>query len=61
MKLTRSFDEHVPAYQDPEWQAKCLAGELMVPYELVGGMSAAAVANACGVSLQAAYYQLSVR
>lgn len=59
--LSRTFDKNIPPYRDPEWHAKCLAGELMVPYELVGGMDAIAVADACGVSLQAARYQLSVR
>ena len=61
LKLTRSFDTQVPAYQDPEWQAKCLAGELMIPYNLVGNMTPSAVATSCGVSFQAACYQLSVR
>ena len=61
MKLTRSFDSHIPAYQDPEWQAKCLAGELMIPYDLVGNMAPSEVVAICGVSLQAARYQLRAR
>ena len=58
LALARSFSEHVPPYCDPEWQAKCLAGELMIPYELVHGMSANEVAAKCGVSHTAAKYQL---
>ncbi len=59
--LTRTFDKNIPAYRDPEWHAKCLAGELMIPYDLVGNMTPSEVAATCGVSLQAARYQLSVR
>lgn len=59
LKLTRSFDDNVPVYRDPEWQAKCLAGELMVPADLVCGMSDLEVAEKCGVSVEAARYQLS--
>lgn len=58
--LNRSFEnESIPAFRDPEWQAKCLAGELMVPAHLVTGMNAFDVAESCGVSLPAATYQLS--
>lgn len=59
LTLARSFDENIPTCCDPEWQAKCLAGELMVPKELVQGMSANDVALQCGVSHKAASYQLS--
>lgn len=59
LTLARSFDDNVPVYCDPEWQAKCLAGELMVPVDLVNGMSAIDVAPKCGVSVKAAEYQLS--
>lgn len=57
-KLHRSFDHKiVSAFNDPEWQAKCFAGELMVPYELVGNMRPYEIAEKCGVSLEAATYQ----
>jgi len=49
----------IPTYCDPEWQAKCLAGELMIPAHLVKGMSAKDVSLCCGVSEPAASYQLS--
>lgn len=60
LKLTRSFDNNVPTYCDPEWQAKCFAGELLIPADLVSGMSASEIASKCGVSLQAAEYQLKI-
>lgn len=59
LKLTRSFEENIPTYCDPEWQAKCLAGELMIPCNLVTGMTIAEVSKKCGVSYVAAKYQLS--
>lgn len=60
-KLSRTIGGDGPLpYEDPEWQAKCLAGELLVPYDLVRGMSATEVARRCGVSMDAAKYQLKV-
>ena len=60
-QLARSFDDNVeiPAYCDPEWQAKCLAGELMIPAKLAKGKSVAYIAEKCGVSCDAASFQLS--
>jgi Zn-dependent peptidase ImmA (M78 family) len=58
--LHRHFGGKVETWQDPEWQAKCFQGELLVPKHLVEGMSAIAVAHICGVSLQAADYQLQL-
>ena len=49
----------VPACQDPEWQAKCFAGELLVPAHLVKGMTATEVVKSCSVSPDAARFQLS--
>lgn len=60
LKLARSFDDNIPTYCDPEWQAKCFAGELLIPSDLVNGMSASEIASKCGVSLQAAEYQLKI-
>ncbi len=48
-------------YNDPEWQAKCFAGELMVSVRLTEGMSPAEIAKACGVSVDAAIYQYKHR
>lgn len=57
-KLERNFNHRqIPAYRDPEWQAKCLAGELMVPFDLAKGMCPELIASQCGVSLDAARVQ----
>lgn len=58
--LHRHFGGEIRTFEDPEWQAKCFQGELLVPKHLVHGMSAIAVAAACGVSVQAAEYQLKL-
>ncbi|MCQ2467912.1 MAG: ImmA/IrrE family metallo-endopeptidase [Saccharofermentans sp.] len=61
VKLYRSSGKPVPSYQDPEWQAKCLAGELMVPYHKLIKLknpTAAIIEIFCGVSSDAANYQL---
>ena len=59
-RLARSFgDVDIPPYRDPEWQAKCLAGELMIDSDLVKGMSHSEVSEKCGVSYDAAKFQLS--
>ena len=47
----------VKPYEDPEWQADCLAGELLVPYHLVSSWSVEQIANVCGVSVPAAATQ----
>lgn len=61
-KLQRNFaKQEVKIYNDPEWQAKCFAGEFLVPYHLTGNMNAAEIAVACGVSYDAADYQLTHR
>lgn len=57
-KLTRNFSEkRIPAFQDPEWQAKCFAGELMVAAHLVKDMNEFEIAKRCGVSYDAAHVQ----
>lgn len=52
-------DDPIQAYEDPEWQAKCFAGELLIPHHLVQDMTTPEVALRCGVSLDAARFQLS--
>lgn len=57
-KLERNFSEkNVDTCRDPEWQAKCFAGELLVPAHLVNGMTQAEISVRCGVSLDAAGIQ----
>ncbi len=57
-KLARSFSKP-KTFEDPEWQAKCFAGELMIPKHLVDNMNLLKMATACGVSYDAAKYQYS--
>lgn len=57
-KLQRNFNSSkVPTYQDPEWQAKCFAGEFMISRHLTHKMNPKEIAKACGVSLDAAKVQ----
>ncbi len=57
-KLTRNFsDVKIITFRDPEWQAKCFAGELMIPAHLVKGMDRNEIAEQCGVSYDAACVQ----
>ncbi len=57
-KLHRNYENNIiPAYKDPEWQAKCFAGEFMVGKHLINDMDIFEIANKCGVSLDAAGYQ----
>lgn len=60
-KLQRNYEpeKEIPAYKNPEWQAKCFAGELMIPAHLVKGMNAVEISIKCGVSLDAANVQWS--
>ena len=61
-KLQRNFNnEYVIAPNDPEWQAKCFAGELLVPHHLTKGMDRYDIAVECGVSLEAAEVQIRNR
>jgi hypothetical protein len=61
-KLQRSFGKgNVPRYQDPEWQAKCFAGEFMVAKHLTQGMTPDEIAKSCGVSFEAADVQSRCR
>ena len=56
--LERNFGEgKIPAFRDPEWQAKCFAGELMVPAHRAKGMNEYEIADQCGVSYDAACVQ----
>lgn len=46
-------------YRDPEWQAKAFSGEFLVPAHLIGGFTKIKeVADACGVSVDSAKFQL---
>ena len=57
-KLDKNFSkEEYPSYRDPEWQAKCFAGELLVPAHLVCDLTPKQIASKCGVSIDAAKIQ----
>lgn len=57
-KLERNFSrKNVEAFRDPEWQAKCFAGELLVPAHLMKGCSVEEIMGQCGVSYDAALCQ----
>ncbi len=61
-KLARNFEnKQLKAYEDPEWQAKCFAGELLVPNHLVSELTTDEVAEKCCVSYKAAELQLSTK
>lgn len=49
----------IPIYKNPEWQAECFAGELLMPYERIKNMSESEIVDKCKVSQIAAHYQLT--
>ena len=57
-RLARTYDDaKIDSFRDPEWQAKCFAGEFMIPKDRVVGMSVEEIVAKCGVSPEAASYQ----
>jgi len=56
IKLYRKVNPCNPAYIDPEWHAKCFAGELLIDYDLTKGMMPEIIQEKCGVSYDAAVY-----
>lgn len=60
LALNRDFNQDVPirTCEDPEWQAKCWAGEFMAPKQHVEDWNAADIVEICGVSRDAAELQL---
>ena len=51
--------EQIPLYKNLEWQADCLAGELLVPYSLCRNMSEMQIVTECAVTRSAAHIQKS--
>lgn len=45
------------AYEDPEWQANCFSGELLVPKHLVKCMTVDEIVEKCNVTPYMAFYQ----
>ncbi|MBO4578752.1 MAG: ImmA/IrrE family metallo-endopeptidase [Clostridiales bacterium] len=62
LNLYFSNGEKIKPCNDPEWQAKCLAGELLIPYYILKHQNKPIppnlLASYCGVSYEAAIYQL---
>jgi hypothetical protein len=58
--LDRAFNnnEIEPRYLSMEWQAKALAGEILVPYEETIGMSKKKIRCLCKVSDSLAKYRI---
>ena len=57
--MARSFDmKTIKPYRSSEWQAKAFAGEVLVPYHLCKDMTASQIEVECGVSMDAALYQM---
>jgi len=60
LQLQRDFSKKpMKAYEDPEWQANCFAGELLVAEHLTRDMGVGEVSTKCGVSRIAAETQLN--
>ena len=60
--VERSFQNNmIPAYLSAEWQAKAVAGEIMIPYEASKRMSVQEIENIFHVSESAARERLSLQ
>ena len=56
--MERNFEGgKIRSFEDPEWQAKCFAGELLIPAHLVGDLTPEEISEKCGVSYDAAVVQ----
>lgn len=56
LTLYRRTDD-LPVYKNPEWQAECFAGELLMPYDQIKDMTEEEIVEQCRVSERAAHYQ----
>lgn len=56
LTLYRRTDD-LPVYKNPEWQAECFAGELLMPYDQIKDMTEEEIVKQCKVSERAAHYQ----
>ncbi len=50
-------DKNLPAYKNPEWQANCFAGEVLMGHDLIKDLSVNEIVEFCGVSYAAAKIQ----
>lgn len=51
--------EKLRPFEDPEWQADCFGGELLMYHPLIKDLSADEIAEKCGVTLKATKTQYS--
>lgn len=58
IELHRKLFPNDKAYKDPEWHAKCFAGELLMDYELTNELSVEEIVEKCGVTDDAARYRV---
>jgi len=59
--MGRAFkNNQIEPYRSMEWQAKALAGEILVPYERTKGMSVKQIMAYCGVSKACAKMRLKL-
>ena len=49
LTLYRRTDD-LPIYKNPEWQAECFAGELLMPYDQIKDMTEEEIVEQCKVS-----------
>lgn len=60
--MNRSFRNNtIPAYKSSEWQAKALAGEIMIPFEASKGMDEKEKMDTFHVSFAAASYRKKMK
>ncbi len=52
-------DEKLKPFEDPEWQADCFGGELLMYYPLIKYLDENEISEQCGVTLRAAKVQKS--
>lgn len=58
LKFQRNLNQReIKIYEDPEWQANCFAGELLMPHDFIKGMSIEKIMDECKVSKSAACKQ----
>ena len=50
----------IPKYMDPEWQAECFAGELLMGYDAVKNFTIQELVSKCCVTTKAANYQYNM-
>ena len=60
-ELTKATqDMNIPKFRNPEWQAECFAGELMMGYDVTKHFTVEELKDRCGVSKKAANYQYNM-